>query len=102
MSSEIKPGPSGVVTLEKIIARFDIKAAILKELEKVEKGSLIAEAELCQRACGYDKSRFRRTVENNEDEFRPRRVLLKLDEGDKKWYWGGVADIAEALRIRDL
>lgn len=102
MSAEIKSGPSGVVTLEKIKNRFDIAAAIMRELEKVEKGTLIAEAEICQRAAGYDKQRFRRTIENNEEKFLPFRVLLKLDEGDKKWFWGSAADIAEALRMRDL
>lgn len=102
MTSETKPASSGVVTLEKIKSRFDITATIMRELEKVEKGTLISEAELCQRAAGYDKNRFRRTVENNEELFHSHRVKLKLDEGDPKWYWGAKSDIEEATRMRDL
>jgi hypothetical protein len=97
----INAGSSGIITLEKIKNRFDIAAAIIRELEKVEKGTLILETELCQRAAGYDKQRFRRTIENNEELFRPHRVRLKLDEGDAKWYWGSKEDIAEAIKERD-
>src|SRR4030042_132879 len=85
---DVKTGSSGIVTLEKVINRFDIKAAILRELGKIEKGTLILEQELCQRAAGQDKNRFRRTVENNADLFRLNRVKLKLDEGEPKYYWG--------------
>ena len=96
------PKSGGVITLEKIKNRFDISSAIMRELEKVEKGTLISEAELCQRAAGYDKNRFRRCVENGEELFRMRRVKLKLDEGDPKWFWGSVEDIEAATKMRDL
>lgn len=100
--AEIKAGSSGVITLEKIKNRFDITAAIMRELEKIEKGTLIVEAEFCQRTAGYDKNRFRRTVENNEETFRPYRVRLKIDDGDPKWFWGAKEDVIEAQRMRDL
>ena len=93
---------SGFVSLEKIKTKLDIAAAILRELETVPKGTLIAEQELCQRAAGQDRNRFRRAVENGEDTFRTRRVRLKLDEGEARWFWGHAEDIAEALKIRDL
>ena len=101
MSPEIKIA-SGIISLEKIISRYDIKAAILRELEKIEKGTLVSEQELCQRAAGIDKNRFRRTVENNEELFKTRRVKLRIDEGEAKIFWGSAADIAEATRMRDL
>jgi len=100
MSNEIKN--SGVISLKIIKDRFDIKAAILRELEKIERGTLISEPELALRAAGRDKYRFRRTVENNEEEFRSRRIKLRLDDTGAKWYWGWPEDIIEAQKIRDL
>jgi len=94
---------SGMVSMEKVVARYDIKTAILREVEAVPEGALMTEAELCLRAAGQDRNRFRRTVENNEPEFKLLRVKLKLDDSaEGKWYWGKPKTIAEALRIRDL
>jgi len=99
---EAKP-EGGLVSLQKIIEKYDIRSAIFRELAALPKGQLIAEAELCQRATGQDRNRFRRTVENNADEFRPYRIKLRLDESSEgKFYWGHPEDIAEAQRIRDL
>lgn len=92
----------GIVSLEKVIQKYDIAAAILRELAQLPQGKLLSEQELCQRVAGTDRSRFRRTVENNPDRFRPLRIQLKLDEGEKKWWWGNDSDISEAQRIRDL
>ena len=92
-----------LVSLEKVIERYDIKSAIIKELANLPRGQLISEADLCQKAAGFDRNRFRRTVENNQDEFRPLRIKLKLDDsGDGKLYWGHPEDVAEAQRMRDL
>ena len=93
----------GLVSLEKVIERYDIKTAILKEIVAIPSKKLIEESELCVRAAGTDRNRFRRTVENNIDEFRPYRVKLKIDESKEgRWYWGSIDDVAEATRIRDL
>jgi hypothetical protein len=101
--AQIPPMPeSGLISLDKVLQRYDIRAAILRELALVPKGKLLSEVELCQRAAGTDKNRFRRTVENNEAEFRPLRIRLKLDEGEAKWYWAGRETIEAAQRIRDL
>lgn len=99
----LSPQPeSGLVSLDKVIHRYDFRAAIYRELALIPRGKLISEAELCQRVAGTDRNRFRRTVENNEAEFRPLRILLKLDEGEKKWYWADKETIEAAQRIRDL
>jgi hypothetical protein len=95
-------GP-GFISLDSVIRRYDIRAAILREVAALPEGKLIAEAELCTRAAGTDKNRFRRTVENNPDTFNPLRIKLKLDTGNEgKWYWGKAQDISAALQIRDL
>lgn len=98
------PAPeSGLVSLEKVIQRYDFRAAIYRELAVIPQGKLISEAELCQRVAGTDKSRFNRCRENNEAEFRPLRIKLRLDDSSEgRWYWGAALDIAEAQRIRDL
>ena len=96
------PVESGLISLDKVLQRYDIRAAILRELAHIPKGKLISEVELCQRAAGTDRNRFRRTVENNEAEFRPFRILLKLDESDKKWYWASPETVEAAQRMRDL
>jgi len=98
----VPPAESGLISLEKVIQKYDIRSAILRELAQIPKGKLIPEAELCQRAAGTDKNRFRRTVENNEAEFRPLRILLKLDEGEKRWYWADKETTDACQRMRDL
>ena len=97
------PAAAGLISLEKVKARYDIKAAIFREIGKLGKGKLISENDLAQRAAGNDRNRFRRTVENNADDFEPHRIKLRLDDsGDGKFYWGRREDIGEAKRIRDL
>lgn len=98
----LKPESSAYVSLDKIRARYDITAAIDRELLKLPRGKLISETEFCQRVAGYDKNRFRRSVENNEAKYSVHRVKLRLDDGDPKWFWGAAPDVAEAQRIRDL
>lgn len=94
---------AGFISLEKIVERYDIKAALLKALTTVPRGQLIIEDDLRQKAAGTDRNRFRRTVENNNEMFRVLRIKLKLEDGgDGKWYWGHPDDIAEAQRIREL
>jgi hypothetical protein len=100
----VKPAaPSGFVSLDKIRDRYDIKAAIFREISRIPRGKLISENDLAARAAGNDRIRFRRTVENGADEFEPYRIKLRLDDSaDGKFYWGAMPDIAEAKRIRDL
>lgn len=94
---------ASLVSLDKVIARYDVKASILHALLELPKGKLIVEAELCQRTAGADRNRFRRTVENHSDAFRPLRIKLRLDDaGEGKWYWGRAADIEQAQRIVNL
>ena len=94
---------SSLISLKKIIEKYDIRTAILHEIAKLPEGQLILEADLCKETAGTDRNRFRRTVENNADEFRSLRIKLKLDDSSEgKWYWGHPGDIAEAQRIRDL
>jgi len=101
-SAEIK-SQDGYVSIEKIISHYDIKSAIFRELQKIPKGKLISQNDLCLRAAGTDKYRFNRTLENNPDEFRAFRIKLKIDDsGEGKWYWGAAEDIGEALKMRDL
>jgi hypothetical protein len=97
-----KPKDVGIISLDKVIAHYDIKSAILRELAKVAKGKLISEAELCQRAAASDRNRFRRCVENNTELFQAMRIKLRLDEGEPKWWWGHAEDVAEAQKIRDI
>ena len=92
---------SGLINLSQVIEKYDIASAIRRELATLPKGRLILETELCQKTAGTDRNRFRRTVENNADGFRAFRILLKLDEGEKKWYWGSISDVEQALKIRD-
>jgi len=102
-TSTTPPTESGLISLDKVLQRYDVRSAILRELALIPKGKLISEVELCQRAAGMDKNRFRRTVENNEAEFRLLRIKLRLDDStDGRWYWGAMTDIAEAQKIRDL
>jgi hypothetical protein len=93
---------AGVISLDAIRARYDIAAAIRRELAKLKPGALITENEMRLRAAGKDASRFRRTWENNE-EFRANRIKLKLDpdDGEGTWYWGDASTVAAALKLRD-
>lgn len=103
LPTQSEPKKTGLVSIKRVIEKYDIRGAILRELTKLERGQLIQENDLREATAGSDRSRFRRTVENNADEFRPLRIKLKLDDsGDGKWYWGHPEDVAEAQRIRDL
>jgi len=105
IASTANPTPvveSGLISIDKVLQRYDVRAAIFRELALIPKGKLLSEVELCQRAAGTDKNRFRRTVENNETEFRSLRIRLKLDEGEPKWFWADKETIESAQRIRDL
>ena len=91
----------GFVSLDRVIAKLDVAAAIRREIAALPLDQLILETELRRKAAGTDANRFRRAVENNEDEFRAVRIKLKLDDSEPKWYWGQAATIARALEIRD-
>jgi hypothetical protein len=93
---------AGTISLDAIRSRYDIAAAIRRELTKLKPGALITENEMRQRAAGKDASRFRRTWENNE-EFRANRIKLKLnpDDGEGTWYWADGPTVALALKLRD-
>lgn len=100
---QVEKTKTSLVSLTKVVERYDIKAAILQRLSEVPRGNLIIEADLCQKAAGTDRNRFRRTVENNNEEFKGLRIKLKLDDSsDGKWYWGHPDDITEAFRIKEL
>jgi len=94
---------TGLISLGKVKDRYDIKTAILKALAAIPREQLVVEADLCQRAAGTDRNRFRRTVENNNEEFKVLRIKLRLEDGSEgKWYWGHPDDIAEARRLREI
>ena len=97
------PQAAAFVSLSSIREKLDIAEAIKREIQKIPKGKLILEDEMCRRTAGKDRNRFRRAVDNNAEFFRAHRVKLKLDDGGEgKFFWGQDADIAEAVRIRDL
>lgn len=99
-----RPQPSsvGVITLDAVKARYDIAAAIRREIGKLNSGALILESEMRLRAAGKDAARFRRAVENT-DEFKANRIRLQLgsEGGEAAWYWGDNSTISAALRVRD-
>lgn len=100
---EDRGNSNSFVSLDRVRARYDICAAIERELASIPRGRMILEADLCQRTAGSDRNRFRRTVENNEERFRGNRIKLRLDDSSEgRWYWGHPEDISEAIRIRDL
>jgi hypothetical protein len=96
-----KPAP-GVITLDAVRARYDVAAAIRRELDRLKPGALVIEAEMRQRAAGKDANRFRRAVEN-APEFKANRIKLQLDPDVKEgaWYWGTTSTIAAAVKVRD-
>jgi hypothetical protein len=99
---EAKKNETGTISLDQVRKRYDIAAAIREELLRLKPGALILEREFCLRVAGKDAARFRRTVEN-VDEFRANRVKLRLDQdaAEGAWYWGALATIAEAIKLRD-
>lgn len=97
------PRPSiRTVTLEQVCERYDIAAAIRRELGKFV-GELVLERDLAILAAGKDSNRFRRAVENNIEEFSKNRLKMALpnDPPEGRWYWSDAKTIAEAVRKRD-
>jgi len=93
---------AGLISLEKVIQKYDIKSAIERELSTLPKGKLLEENDLCRRAAGTDRNRFRRTIENNTEAYKTRRVKVKIDDdGEPKWLWGWGDDIAAIINARD-
>ena len=89
-----------VITLADVRQRFDIPAAIKRELSRLDKGALLPEDELCRLTAGKDRNRFRRALDNNPQLPQSHRIKLRLDDaGEGRFYWGSAADIAEAKRI---
>jgi hypothetical protein len=105
VSTEERRSPStGIISLEIVRKRYDIVAAIQRELERLPVGKIIPERELSMRTVGKDAARFRRAVENNAALFKKNRVKLKLNfdtTADGQWWWGCVSDIDEVLHLRD-
>lgn len=104
-TSDPRPGAApcaGTITLDAVAARYDIAAAIRREIGKLKPGVLILETELRVRAAGRDATRFRRAIENT-DEFKAHRIKLQLDPEAKEgaWYWGDKSTIAAAVKTRD-
>jgi hypothetical protein len=93
----------GTITLAQVRARYDVAAAIRDYVAGLKPGALKLEREVCQQTAGKDATRFRRTVDNNADEFRAFRIKLKLDQDQPEgsWFWGNKETIAEALKLRD-
>jgi hypothetical protein len=105
-SSSGKPGREfiskvpTVITLADVRQRFDIPAAIKRELSRLDRGALLPEDELCRLTAGKDRNRFRRALDNNPQLPQQHRIKLRLDDsGDGKFFWGSATDIAEAKRI---
>ena len=100
--SNAPPATVGIITLESVRARYDIAAAIRREIARLKPGALILESEMRLRAAGKDASRFRRAVENT-DEFKAHRIRLQLgpDGGEAQWYWGDASTVCAAIRVRD-
>jgi hypothetical protein len=93
------PG-AGFVTLAQVIEKYDVAAAIRREIAQLPKGRLLLEQELFQRTAGTDRSRFRRTVENNAEAFRPFRIKLRLERDEEpKWYWADPDTIGKAMKL---
>jgi len=103
VTKEEKQSVSGIISLDVVRLRYDTLASIRRELKKIPFGKIIPERELCFRSAGKDNARFRRTVENNIEEFKNNRVKLKLDQeaSDGQWWWGSAGDVKEAIRLRD-
>ena len=101
--SQPDPASGTSISLSTIKDRFDVAAAIRREIARIRRGHLLPEDELCRMTAGKDRNRFRRAVDNNPDLARKHRVKLRLDEtGDGKFYWGQAADVLAAIRLRDL
>jgi hypothetical protein len=97
-----RPWATSLISLSKVRSKYDIRESIIREVSRIQKGHLLPESELCPIVAGTDKNRFRRTIENCEEDFRPFRVKLRLDDGEAKWYWGRAEDVAEATHLRDM
>ena len=96
------PKAVGIVTLDTVREKLDIRAAIHRETLRIRPGQLVEEREMRARTAGNDAARFRRAVENHEDEFAPFRLKLRLTDGEARWWWGRADTVAEAAKIRDM
>jgi hypothetical protein len=93
---------ASMVSIDKIVTRYDIKSAILRELSKIPMGTLVEESEFCKRTAGSDRNRFRRTVENNPELFKRNRVKVRLKDGEEgRWWWGRDTDIDKVIAIME-
>jgi hypothetical protein len=80
--------------------RFDIAAAIKRELARLGRGKILPEEDLCRLTAGKDRNRFRRALDNNPELAKAHRIKMRLDDGGEgKFFWGGVSEIAEARRL---
>jgi len=100
------PGPPiahKTVALSRFIERYDVRAAILREIGALLPHEFISEADLCDTTSGKDRARFRRCVDDNAAEFKPLRIRAKLDESDseERWWWAKADDIAKAREVKD-
>jgi hypothetical protein len=101
-TAEVKKETPTIISLDKVKTRYDVKAAIERELSKLFRGKLISEDELRQRTAGKDRNRFRKVVDNNPELVRPLRIKISLGEDEEpRWYWGHKDDVAEAKAYRD-
>lgn len=92
-----------LISLDRVVIRYDTRTAILHVIGELPKGKLIIESELCAKTAGTDRNRFRRCLDNNAEEFQPLRIKLRLDDSSEgKFFWGHASDIAEAKRIVSL
>lgn len=99
---ESAPEISGYVSLDLICEKLDVKSAILREIGKIPKHKVIPEAEMVSRTAGTDRNRFRRIIENNAEEFRPYRTMVKTRESPNGiWFWASAEAITRINKLRD-
>lgn len=100
--SLVKPELSAYVSLDLICEKLDVKSAIFREIGKIPKNKVIPEAEMISRTAGTDRNRFRRIIENNAEEFRPYRTMVKTKEfPNGSWFWASAEAIARINKLRD-
>lgn len=96
-----EPTPKMVLlSLAKVKFRYDVLAAIQREMLNIPRGKFILEDDLRQLAAGKDRNKFRKVVENNIDLFRPLRVKITMDDVER-WYWGHRDDVAEVVSLKE-
>lgn len=95
------PAAPATISLAAVRERFDIAAAIKRELARLGRGKILPEEDLCRLTAGKDRNRFRRALDNNPELVKVHRIKMRLDDSsaDGKFYWGGAAEIAEARKL---